>query len=47
MSHEDFNTACRLLHDMAIHADLQVDHPPTHPFKYDVFLILIENVCVY
>jgi hypothetical protein len=34
MLHEDFNTACRLLHDMAVHPELQVDHAPTHPFKY-------------
>jgi len=34
MLHEDFNTACRLLHDMAVHPELQIDHAPTHPFKY-------------
>jgi hypothetical protein len=34
MLHEDFNTACRLLHDMAAHPELQIDHAPTHPFKY-------------
>jgi len=33
MLHEDFNTACRLLHDMAAHSDLQLDRVPTHPFK--------------
>jgi hypothetical protein len=31
---EDFNTACRLFHDMAAHPELQVDHGPTHLFKY-------------
>ncbi|UJR30111.1 hypothetical protein I4U23_017652 [Adineta vaga] len=36
MLHEDFDTACRLLHDMAIHPDLQLDHAPTHPFKAQV-----------
>ena len=34
MLHEDFNTACRLLHEMASHPDLQPEHVPTHPFKY-------------
>jgi hypothetical protein len=33
MLHEDFNIACRLLHDMAAHSELQIDHAPTHPFK--------------
>ena len=34
MLHEDFNTACRLLHKMAAHPELQSDYVPTHPFKY-------------
>ncbi|CAF1456625.1 unnamed protein product [Adineta steineri] len=36
MLNEDFNTACRLLHDMAIHPDLNIDHAPTHLFKAQV-----------
>ncbi|CAF1500647.1 unnamed protein product [Rotaria sp. Silwood1] len=36
MLHEDFNTACRLLRDMAAHPELQVDHAPSHPFKAQV-----------
>jgi hypothetical protein len=38
MLHEDFNTACRLLHDMAAHPELKIDHAPIHPFKYKLFL---------
>ena len=41
MLHEDFNTACRLLHEMAVHSELQIDRPPTHPFKYKRFFIII------
>ncbi|CAF1211558.1 unnamed protein product [Adineta ricciae] len=36
MLHEDFNTACRLLHEMAAHPDLQRDQSPTYSFKAQV-----------
>ena len=36
MLHDDFNTACRLLHDMAAHPDLQLDRVPTHPFRAQI-----------
>ncbi len=34
MLHEDFDTACRLLHKMAAHPDFQSDYVPSHSFKY-------------
>ena len=44
MLHEDFNTACRLLHKMAAHKELQSDYVPTYSFKY---AFNITNVSVY
>jgi hypothetical protein len=37
---EDFNTACRLFHDMAAHPELQVDHGPTHLFIFSSKLFI-------
>lgn len=37
MLHEDFNVACRLLHTMAIHPELQSNFLPSHRFKYVLF----------
>jgi hypothetical protein len=39
MLHEDFNTACRLLHKMAAHPKLQSNYVPSHPFMYVLFSI--------
>ncbi|CAF3194194.1 unnamed protein product [Rotaria socialis] len=36
MLHTDFNTACRLLREMAVHSELQNDQLPTQPFKAQV-----------
>ncbi|CAF1294120.1 unnamed protein product [Rotaria sp. Silwood1] len=36
MLHEDFNRACRLLHTMSVHAELQLDCIPSHPFKPEI-----------
>ena len=39
MLHEDFNKACRLLHKMTAHPDLQPTHVSPHLFKYVQWII--------
>ncbi len=40
MLHDDFNVACRLLHQMAAHPELQSDYVPCYPFKYIEFFFV-------
>lgn len=42
MLHEDFNKACRLLHKMMAHPELQSTYVLPRPFKYVLLRISIE-----
>jgi hypothetical protein len=42
MLHEDFQIACRLLHKMTAHPELQSDFIPPHRFKYVLSSILFH-----